>query len=243
VPVVRRPLGVRLGAAVAVWAPAGWDPGLEELLGEELERCESPVGVCRTGVGSGGALTDGVEIVGAVMLGVVMLGVEMLGVVMLGVVMLGVVAVGVVTEGAVTAGTLTVGRVTVGTLTVGTLMVGTLIAGPLTAGTDAGADPAVASSAPQATSTAPARRRTDGRTSHLSPPQPSPTEGPDVANRPRTGPLVIARESAAEITARPDPVHPCVPRLTPGRNVAYRGMARPGLEPGTPRFSVVCSTN
>ena len=170
-----RPAGVGFGA-VAAGDP---EPGL--LAGEEVERCESPVGVCLTGVGSGGRLTDGVETVGVVMLGVVMLGVEMLGVVMPGVVMLGVVTGGVVTEGIVTAGSLTVGTETVGSL----------IAGTPIAGTDAAADAAVASSAPQATSTATPCRRTGGRTSHRSPPNPSPTEVLDIANRLRTGPLII----------------------------------------------------
>jgi hypothetical protein len=134
-------------------AVAPWDGGPDVSLGEDVARCESPVGVCLTGVGRGGAL-------GVVMLGVVMLGVVMPDVVTLGVVTLGVVTAGVLTEGTVTAGTLTVGTDTVGTLIVGTLIVGMLIVG-----IEAAQDAAVTSSAPHARSTAAPCRWTHRRTS------------------------------------------------------------------------------
>jgi hypothetical protein len=43
----------------------------------------------------------------------------------------------------------------------------------------------------------------------------------------------------------PFPAPDCAPAddQKPASEQAERGMARPGLEPGTPRFSVVCSTN
>jgi hypothetical protein len=162
-------VGARLGADCDA---APWDPvfvGLGLGLGEP-ECCASLLGVWSTGVGIGG--------------GVVMLGAG--GVITDGVLTDGVLAGGVFTGPTVTEGTVTDGTVTDGTLTVGTVAVGTLIVG-----TEAAEGPTGRSSAPQATSTAIPCRRTGDRTSHRSPPDPSAAKGLNIANRLRTGPLII----------------------------------------------------
>jgi hypothetical protein len=121
-------------------------------------------------------------------------GVEMLGVVTPGVPTCGTETVPTVTGGVVTDGTVTAGTVTVGTETVGTLTVGTETVGTLIVGTDAPDDATGSSSAAQAVRTAITFRRTGGRTSHRSPPDPSATEGLDIAHRLRTGHVHSARE-------------------------------------------------
>lgn len=181
---VERPVGAaRLVADEG--AIAGWEPEADVRFGEDEERPESPVGVCLAGVGSGGALTDGV--VGVRMVGVEMDGVEMVGVEMVGV------AIG----GTTTGPTPTDGVVAEGTVTAGTLTVGTVTAGTLTVGTDAAEDATVTSSAAQAPSAATACQRRAGRRSHRSPPDRSATNGLDIATRLRTGPLLIGPRARA----------------------------------------------
>lgn len=160
-----------VGRLVADLDVAPGDPELDVALGEEVERGESPVGVCLAGVGRGGALTDGVEIPGVVTGGVP--------------------TGGVITGPAVTDGTVADGTVTDGALTVGTLMVGTDAVGTLIVAPDAAEDATGTSSTPHATSAASRPRRTASRTSQRSPPDRSATKGLDIANRLRTGPLII----------------------------------------------------
>lgn len=149
----RPPGAVRLVVDWGVDDGAPWTPcdaeGEVELASGERGECEPagvvPVDSCPTGLGSGGALTDGVV---------------MLGVLTDGTLTVPTVTDGVVTDGTVTAGTLIVG---VGTLIVG---VATLTVGTLIVGTDASEDAAATSSAPQTTRAAITRQRMGARTGH-----------------------------------------------------------------------------